>query len=693
MRKVFFFILILSLSSKWILAAPIAQRHTCISLIPGPIPWAERKGQSKCWVSLSPSLCLSKQLWQRWLEHPESSSLCGIWRGHWEIFSPPNNSLKLQKVRIQRWITEELPPPSMDQEPHGFGWKLWIGIERTREHLSNVLAPHDPFGLFRRLVLNEKSPHSPGNLFRLFGFVHLLTVTGIHLYALSRICSQFFLQASRLMNIPISISLPLSRLFSACLWIFAWLIAGARPGMIRPLIIVCIRKAAQILGFRWRKWSPLSIALLCDMIWAVFQHSVTPESISARIIYALAVGGGMLGNAGHIQLALSSWLLAAFWDAWHQNYIAPLTPIFSLLTIPIFTLGVYPGILIEFLMSFLLRSKSHPLLDVLLDSIHWGLLKLIQISLKTPTLWHISHSSLLLGMTLTTLFFSLGKWNRKNLFLFFSSLFFLKMIQSMIHHNPQFDSSPRAQRVEQIDVGQGDAALILAESQNVGMIDTGPKDALSDEAWLLYFLQRGITQLDWVALTHLDQDHAGGLTQLMRLLPIHCVSVNIPEIQTDRGKKLIELLNENQIQFDPLPFGESTHSDCVPYPSLSPRSKQKHPIHQANGNMSSFLIPLVSHGFYLSTGDADSREESRIGKWVLKQTQMNDSPRILKVGHHGSQTSSSSNFLEEIHPTEAWISVGTGNHYGHPAASVLEKLKSHSIKIRRTDRDGALQLK
>lgn len=677
MQKVFFFILPLILSSP-APAAPKVQHRACIS----SIPWAERKGQSKCWVSLSSSLCLSKKLWQNWLNHPETSSFCGDWRGHWEVFSPPDNTLEPRKIRIQRWITEELPLQPLPPFQHPLGWKLWIWIEQTREQLSNSLAPHDPWGIFRRLVLNEKTPHSPGNVFRLFGFVHLLTVTGIHLYALSRICSKIVLHTTRLMNIPMSMSLPLSRFFSAGLWIFAWLLAGARPGMIRPLIIVSIRSISQILGFRWRKWSPLSISLFCDFSWAFFQNSLSAESISTRILYALAVGGGMLGNAGHVQLALSSWLLSAFWEAWHQNYIAPLTPLFSLLTIPLFTVVVYPGILFGLLGNLILSSNSNQALDFILDSIHCLMMKLIEISLQTPILWQISRASLLLGMSLATVYFALRRNIQKSL----SLLFFCFILSQII----PFDFHPRAQRIEQLDVGQGDAALIINQDHTVGMIDTGPREGLSDEAWLLYFLQRGVTQLDWVALTHLDQDHAGGLTRLAHLIPIHCVTANTPELESDRGKKLVKFLFENQIQIRPLPSGESPYSDCMPYPSLSPSEKQALRIHRANGNMSSFLIPLENHGFYLSTGDADSKEERRIGYWVSKQTRINETPRIFKVAHHGSQTSNSVQFLEKIHPTEAWISVGTGNRYGHPAASILENLKSHSIPIRRTDRDGAL---
>ena len=112
--------------------------------------------------------------------------------------------------------------------------------------------------------------------------------------------------------------------------------------------------------------------------------------------------------------------------------------------------------------------------------------------------------------------------------------------------------------------------------------------------------------------------------------------------------------------------------------------------------MSAFFIPLRGSGFYLSAGDATETDELKIADWVGTQSAAQSlapgSPRILKISHHGSKTSTSQKWLNEINPTEAWISVGVGNHYGHPAPVVLGLLAKDGIPTRRTDISGALRV-
>lgn len=107
--------------------------------------------------------------------------------------------------------------------------------------------------------------------------------------------------------------------------------------------------------------------------------------------------------------------------------------------------------------------------------------------------------------------------------------------------------------------------------------------------------------------------------------------------------------------------------------------------------MSAILVPIGEHGYYLSPGDADTAAEKRIADWVTRIMPHTRGPRILKVAHHGSRTSDSPSFLTRLRPTEAWISVGTGNRYGHPAVEVLRDLEAHGIPVRRTDRDGGIR--
>lgn len=674
-----------------------ARIKACLSL-----DRVQRKGRLHCWVQIG-QICLSRNQWQNWLNQPQSSSLCGEWRGHWQTFAPPQNEVSpyiflnelfqntqdtFEKKRIHRFIAKTLPIS------HPNKISFFFRIEKLREEFSAILTPHDRIGIFRQLLLNEKVPDSPGDTLRILGFVHLLTVTGIHLYALSRFSGQVMLWLSLLFHISDRVGLPLSRLIAALSWLFAWLLAGARRGMLRPLIIVSLRGLAHYLGLRWRKWTPLILSLSLDIGWSILTHSFLGPSFSARILYALAVGGGMLAGSNHFQVAFYSWILTALWDAWHHQIFSPLTPVLSLMTIPFFTAVVYPPILFEAGKHLLFPHSFLKLSSHLLEFTDQAIVGLLRILLRLPVIWHIPHFALLLGIAIAPFILY---WGRSKHFLGLSFIFVLslKLIVKLLLA-PQFLSSTlkpaqhRAQRIEQIDVGQGDAALIVSNHQTTGMIDVGHKRALDDSAWISFFLERGITHLDWIALTHLDQDHVGGIFHLASLIPIRCVTTSFAELQTERGLALTRFLHKHHIAVQAI----SSHfepSHCFPFQALPPSSDLIfNKTHRANANMSAFLVPLEPQGFYLSTGDADTRDEQRIGNWVSHQVTLDEKPRILKVGHHGSHTSSSLQFLRWIQPSQAWISVGTGNRYGHPSVQTLTTLKSLLIPVTRTDQNGLI---
>jgi competence protein ComEC len=276
--------------------------------------------------------------------------------------------------------------------------------------------------------------------------------------------------------------------------------------------------------------------------------------------------------------------------------------------------------------------------------------------------------------------------------------------------------APRAAQVEQLDVGQGDAAWVetlgaRGGARSLGMIDAGSERALSDRAWLEVMIRRGTRRLDWVALTHLDEDHAGGLKRIALLVEIGCVATAREQLESERGRALIDELERRGVRVT------DWDGACVPYPVLGPGSglgsgsasepggparrgrrlgRKQGESSKANGLMSAILVPLQGGGFYLSAGDADVRDEPRIGAWAARAIRAegdfnSNAPRILKVSHHGSRTSSDPGFLRAIQPTEAWISSGAGNRYGHPSASVLRTLERLAIPARRTDEEGVLR--
>lgn len=205
-----------------------------------------------------------------------------------------------------------------------------------------------------------------------------------------------------------------------------------------------------------------------------------------------------------------------------------------------------------------------------------------------------------------------------------------------------------------INVGQGDSILIRDRNKSI-LIDTGGNlsfDMASDV--LIPFLRRKrIYKLDALILTHGDFDHDGAKESLLSKLNVGSVLDNKEDFPYSVGSIRLENLNTYNLE------GENESSLAL---------------------YSEFLNKK-----WLFMGDTPKEVELNI---------IRDNPNlscdILKVGHHGSKTSSCEAFLDQIKPTEAIISCGEKNKYGHPNKEVIDRLNSRKIKIRRTDKEGSI---
>ena len=335
---------------------------------------------------------------------------------------------------------------------------------------------------------------------------------------------------------------------------------------------------------------------------------------------------------------------------------------------------------------------------------------LTQLAVIPGNLWTVDARVLLPAALLSSLLllsYSLGPASLRKkgfsvlfiaLLILFRISFRISLTESALPRQDQSTSSqpliaePTATQVEQLDVGQGDAALVFGGPRKIGLIDTGSEKSLSDDQWIQIFAERQVHEISWIALTHLDEDHAGGLKRLSRLIPIHCAVTPFEELSTERGNSYQEALPGVRLR--------SWSSGCVPYPSLTLqpstplRSPKGHAHSTRNSNMGVVWVPLSEGGFYLSAGDAGASDEARLIEWVTRlshaSSEKSSDSRILKISHHGSRYSSQIEFLKAVRPTEAWISVGIGNRYGHPSAQTLELLEALKIPVKRTDRDGAI---
>ncbi|MBY0470759.1 MBL fold metallo-hydrolase [bacterium] len=628
--------------------------------------------ENRCWVSwkqAEQTFCVPRRIWMESLSSPGATFCWEGERRRFRNFSANDPSLLRefsQKPTISTWTATFWRPA-----PSGFLRKILQNVERRRENLSNLLRSHDSLGIFRKLLLGETGSGVDLGLFRILGFVHLENATGIHLYALAVWVDYLCMQIFSLFRGSVRFGNYLSRGLSASAWIGAWALAGGRMGMFRPLLIVFARKAAVSLGFRWRAYAPLAVALLSDVIWVGGVHQ-------GRIHYALAVGGGLLAAEWvgkgkpfqtHFALAFGSWLPVAVLQIFHEHTLSPATPILSLLTVWIFSVGAYP-------LGFLSALTSHDFfggLNFLQDIVGNWVRGLALLLFRWKAVLIISPLSFLMGLSFALALLALKSLQRRVLL-----LAVLILLSSLAFSDFRKEAS-----VEQLDVGQGDAALIRW-SGNAALFDTGRMRALKSSAWLKLLAQRGVTRLHFVALSHLDEDHAGGLQLLSDLLPIDCVLISAGAAESERGALLWSRFQSQKVRVRTLEQDVQEVHPCSPFPSVTLRDRKPH---AGNSIMSGIWVPMGSKN-YLSLGDASRFQERQAKDWIQQMRSRYPGPILFKVSHHGSKYSSDPEFLEWLRPGAAWISVGLGNSYGHPTREALGALERLGVPIRRTDLHG-----
>ena len=230
--------------------------------------------------------------------------------------------------------------------------------------------------------------------------------------------------------------------------------------------------------------------------------------------------------------------------------------------------------------------------------------------------------------------------------------------------------------IDFIDVGQADSILVRNQDK-VMLIDAGTNEA--GETVVNYLENLGITKIDYLIGTHPHADHIGGLDDVINNFDIGQIYMPKIETTTKTFEDVLEAIENKKLTVtapnkgDKIELGQA-EGEFMTEPILD----------EDNLNVSSLVLRLeFGNTSYLFMGDAEEENEETIN-WPKTD--------VLKVGHHGSSTSSSESFLEQVQPKYAIIMAGKNNSYGLPTQETIDKLNNIGCEIYRTDEDGTIQM-
>ena len=341
----------------------------------------------------------------------------------------------------------------------------------------------------------------------------------------------------------------------------------------------------------------------------------------------------------------------------------------NLLFVPLISIIVYPFSILTFFIKPL-----DPIYYKLTNIIELLSTKIEKINILTFNIKHLSISEIIIYFLIINIILKIKETKDKN----YVWVIFIIII---IYHNINIFNPNNI--ITAIDVGQGDSILIkLRHNKSNILIDTGgntnnKENNKISKNTISYLKSEGINKLNYLILTHGDLDHCGEAINLVNNFKVEKVIFNCGAYN-NLEKELIKVLDKKKIKY---------------YSCIKELNIDKNKLHflqtkeYDNENDNSNVIYTELNGYkFLFMGDASSTTEKEIlDKYNLPGID------VLKVGHHGSKTSSGKEFINEINPKYSIISVGKNNRYGHPNKEALDNLKDS--KIYRTDEDGSIMFK
>ncbi len=531
--------------------------------------------------------------------------------------------------------------------------------------------------------------------FQRTGIIHVLAISGLHVGFIVL----FLYTLLSLMQIPETFRLLIT---TAALIFFAAIVEFKAPVMRASLMIVLYLLAQKI----HRPVKPLQLLGMAALVLLIYNPRelfLPGFQFSFAAVWGLLYGTRQLDpllprfrGASPVKRFLNTYirqpLIASFCAVlattpltWYYYGVIQVGAIFfNILVIPVIGVIVLLGI-------FLLLASTLPLMPVeglasILNFLISGFNSLVAYAARWPVFQIRTGQPVLIKVIMLLLLImaifqiSEKRWRRTGLIVFFLLLFPFG-----------FEMSEPQLCVTFLDVGQGDACYIeFPDGENM-LVDAGDGGSrFNAGSWYIepFFRSRGIDRLTYALITHPHDDHLGGLAYLLDRIEVDTLVINEMAVKSGLYRRLMEKASRHHLVVRHWQRGTRRHiGGCALY-VLHPTDTDEHRVdpHGRELNNSSIVFRLLyGKTAFLFTGDAEIPAETKMkgfGSFLRSD--------VLKVGHHGSRTSTGRDFLDQVSPRLAVISVGRKNKFNHPSPVTLARLSRRGTRVLRTDRIGAV---
>ena len=521
---------------------------------------------------------------------------------------------------------------------------------KIKKYILDKTSNYTNNGYLNAFIIGDKTDLEFYETYQNNGISHLFALSGMHISMLSLIIYKLVNKFKHKDLIVIMFLL------------FYITLTNFSASILRTIIFFIILKLNKKLDLNISTKNALLITLSIIMIYNPLIVFDIGFQYSGLVTFGLIVSTKYYKKNYFYNLFITSFIALLFSVpiTLYNNYELNLLSILNnLINVPLITFVIYPLSLLTFLLKFM--EPIYNLIINLLEFIN-NISSIFSLNIIVPKVHIIFY---LIYYLLIYLYIESN--NKKYILIACLYLLSFKL-------KPFID---RNNYVYYLDVGQGDSSLIIY-NDNVVMNDTGGTSNYNVSSGCIKLLKSlGYSHIDYLILTHGDFDHMGEAINLVNNFKVEKVIFNCGEFN-ELEQELIRVLDKKKIPYYSCIKGLNIDDNKLYFLNNQDYGNE-------NDNSSVIYTELNDYKF-LFMGDAGIEvEEDLIKKYNLQDID------VLKVGHHGSKTSSGKEFIDEVNPKYSIISVGKNNRYGHPNDSVLGNL--NNSKIYRTDQDGSIEIK